>query len=42
MNESKNGVSEEGLKYLEPLIMGEVEPIYECGIPKHLVLKDFL
>ncbi len=42
MNENKNGVSQKGLDYLKPLIQGEVSHAMEGGIPKHLILKDFL
>lgn len=33
-------VSAEMLEYLVPLIQGEIHPIYENGIPKHLKLYD--
>lgn len=38
INESRNGVSAECIKYLAPLIMGEVYPVYENGLPKHFVI----
>lgn len=33
------GISEEYKKYARPLILGELQPIYENGTPKHLVRK---
>lgn len=33
-----NGVTDECVKYLAPLILGEVHPIYENGLPKHVVI----
>ncbi len=33
-----SNISESGLKYLSPLIMGEVEIEYENGMPKHFVI----
>ena len=38
INEEGNGITEAGLKYLAPLIIGEVSPEYENGMPKHIVL----
>ncbi|MBQ0011068.1 MAG: 6-phosphofructokinase [Ruminococcus sp.] len=35
INENGNGVTEACLRYLAPLILGEVSPVYENGIPKH-------
>ncbi len=32
------GVSEEFLKYARPLIMGELLPVMEGGLPKHIIL----
>ncbi len=37
INEAGNGITDEGLKYLEPLVVGEVELEYENGLPKHFV-----
>ncbi|MBR2460055.1 MAG: 6-phosphofructokinase, partial [Clostridia bacterium] len=38
INERGNNVTEEGRVYLRPLIIGEVAPVYENGIPKHFVM----
>ncbi len=38
INEAGNGITEAGLKYLLPLISGEVSPEYENGMPRHIVL----
>ncbi len=38
INESGNGITEAGLRYLAPLIEGEVKCEYEYGMPKHIVL----
>lgn len=38
INDQGNGITEEGINYLKPLIMGEVEVEYENGLPKHIVL----
>ena len=38
INEEGNGITEEGLKYLKPLIMGELTLEYENGLPKHVVI----
>ena len=32
-------ITEEYLAYARPLIMGELFPIYENGVPKHLIRK---
>ncbi|MCI8341680.1 MAG: 6-phosphofructokinase [Firmicutes bacterium] len=42
MNSEKNGASEHGLRYLKPLIQGEIELPMESGLPKHIYLKDFI
>lgn len=42
MNNDKNGATQKALDYLMPLIQGEIAPIMENGIPKHLVLRDFI
>lgn len=42
MNESKNNISEEGLKYLRPLIMGEVNIPHKNGLPVYLSINNFL
>lgn len=39
INEQENDVTEEFIKYVSPLIIGEIMPDYENGIPKLLVLK---
>ena len=38
INEAGNGITEAGLKYLLPLISGEITPEYENGMPRHIVL----
>ena len=38
INAEGNGITEAGLAYLVPLIMGEVDVEYENGLPKHIVL----
>ena len=38
INAEGNEVTEECIKYLAPLILGEVYPEYENGIPKHIVI----
>ena len=38
INERGNGITEAGIKYLAPLIMGENPVVYENGMPKHIVL----
>ncbi len=38
INKSGNGVTDECLEYLAPLIIGEVYPKYENGMPKHLLI----
>lgn len=39
INEDGNGVTQEMISYLLPLIQGELSSIYEDGIPKYLLLK---
>ena len=38
INEAGNGITEAGIKYLAPLIIGEVDVKYENGLPAHVVL----
>ena len=38
INEDENGVTDECLDYLAPLIIGEVFPRYENGMPAHIVI----
>lgn len=38
INADGNGITEECISYLAPLILGEVYPEYENGIPKHIVI----
>ncbi len=38
INAEGNGITEAGLRYLAPLIEGETAPVYENGMPKHIVL----
>ena len=37
INKEGNDINEEMIDYLYPLIQGEIDIIYEHGIPKHLV-----
>ena len=39
INEEGNGVKEELITYLTPLVQGEVSSIYENGMPSYLLLK---
>ena len=39
INESGNGITEAGIAYLKPLILGERTPVYENGMPKHFVIR---
>lgn len=36
VNDTKNGVTENCISYLLPLICGEVSPVYENGLPTHI------
>jgi 6-phosphofructokinase 1 len=38
INKEGNGITEEGLRYLAPLILGERCPDFEDGMPKHIIL----
>ena len=38
INERGDGITDAGLKYLAPLIMGEVAVEYENGLPRHIVI----
>ena len=38
INDECNGITEAGIEYLLPLISGEVAPIYENGMPKHVII----
>jgi 6-phosphofructokinase 1 len=38
INEAGNGITESGIEYLKPLIIGELELEYELGLPKHFVI----
>lgn len=38
INAEGNGITEECVAYLAPLIQGEVAPVYENGLPKHIVI----
>jgi 6-phosphofructokinase 1 len=38
INAEGNGITEAGLKYLAPLIIGEVQAEYENGLPKHILI----
>ena len=38
INEDGNGITDAGLEYLAPLILGEVDIPYEAGLPKHIVI----
>ena len=37
INERGNGVTDECISYLAPLIFGEVFPVYVSGMPKHII-----
>ncbi len=39
INAEGNGITEAGIDYILPLIQGEAEQFYECGLPKHFVIK---
>ncbi len=39
INAEGNGITAAGIEYLLPLIKGEVSPIYEDGMPKHIVIE---
>ena len=36
---SGNGITDEGVKYILPLIIGESYPEYRDGLPVHISLK---
>lgn len=38
INDTSDGITEAGINYLKPLIMGECEIVYENGMPAHIVL----
>ena len=38
INSEANGITEAGIKYLAPLICGEIDIEYENGMPKHFVI----
>ncbi len=38
INDAGNGVTDECLEYLRPLIMGESAPLYENGLPHHVII----
>ena len=38
INSAGNYVTQKCINYLSPLIVGEVSPIYENGLPKHFVI----
>ncbi|MBO5305241.1 MAG: hypothetical protein J6B12_00615 [Clostridia bacterium] len=38
INERGNHVTDECCRYLLPLIMGERQPKYECGLPVHVII----
>ena len=38
VNADGNGITDEGIEYLKPLIMGELTLEYENGLPKHFVI----
>ena len=37
INETSDGITEAGINYLKPLIMGECSVVYENGMPEHIV-----
>ena len=38
INERGNHVTDECCRYLLPLIMGEIQPKYEGGLPVHIII----
>ncbi len=38
INEDGNHITNDAFSYLLPLILGEVSPVYEMGMPKHIIL----
>ena len=38
INANGNGVTDACIRYLAPLIIGETTPVYENGIPKHIII----
>ena len=38
INDTSDGITEQGIKYLKPLIMGECNIVYDNGMPEHIVL----
>ena len=38
INAEANGITDEGIEYLLPLIVGETAPVYENGLPKHIII----
>ena len=38
INEASDGITDAGLEYLAPLILGEVDIEFECGLPKHIII----
>ena len=38
INEEGNGITDAGIAYLKPLIMGELSLEYENGLPKHFII----
>ena len=38
ISEAGNGVTDECIEYLLPLIAGEINVKYECGLPKHVII----
>jgi 6-phosphofructokinase 1 len=38
INDTADGITEAGINYLKPLIMGECEVVYDNGMPAHIVL----
>lgn len=39
INTEGNGITEEGIAYLAPLILGERKPVFVNGIPKHFIIE---
>jgi 6-phosphofructokinase 1 len=35
-----DGLNEKYLEYARPLIMGELQPLFVDGLPRHLVMKE--
>lgn len=41
ISENNCDVTEQCIKYLRPLILGEAAPVFEDGVPKHIALSNY-